>query len=390
MTWFAIIFSILTTALLAVLLYAIPSVVSRTLPLGVSVPQARTGEPVIASSVRKFRLWVVTSLVVSIFLAVVLSLVAPAAGVIAPVLVFTALGMGSYVVARRSIMHAKREGGWFNDIPVRLTADVTVPKSLIPVPFWWYIAAVVPLVIATGIGVAFYPSLPNPLPIHWGANGVADGYAEKSVWSAFAPVLVGFGLVALMFGLAFLIRVSSPRRIASDSPELAAHRAVTQQKLQGSMLGQITLLAAALVSAIAIFTWTAPSTGWLPIAMTALFLVLIAVVIAVYFVRFQRSFATQPTGAQPTSAQPTMADAVAGSAARQHPSTGATNADAPDDDRFWKAGLFYVNRKDPALMVPKRFGVGWTINMGHPAGIAIGVALLLIIAAAITLPLIFH
>ena len=38
-----------------------------------------------------------------------------------------------------------------------------------------------------------------------------------------------------------------------------------------------------------------------------------------------------------------------------------------DDDRFWKGGLFYVNRGDPALMVASRVGVGWTLNLANPA-----------------------
>jgi uncharacterized membrane protein len=36
------------------------------------------------------------------------------------------------------------------------------------------------------------------------------------------------------------------------------------------------------------------------------------------------------------------------------------------DDRNWKAGMFYVNRDDPALLVEKRFGIGYTLNFGHP------------------------
>jgi uncharacterized membrane protein len=32
----------------------------------------------------------------------------------------------------------------------------------------------------------------------------------------------------------------------------------------------------------------------------------------------------------------------------------------------WK-GLFYVNRKDPRIIVPKRLpSLGWTLNFGHP------------------------
>lgn len=36
------------------------------------------------------------------------------------------------------------------------------------------------------------------------------------------------------------------------------------------------------------------------------------------------------------------------------------------DDRHWKWGMVYINRADPALLVEKRFGVGWTLNLGRP------------------------
>ena len=45
----------------------------------------------------------------------------------------------------------------------------------------------------------------------------------------------------------------------------------------------------------------------------------------------------------------------------------ATGTDR-DDDRFWKAGLLYVNRDDPAIVVGSHFGAGWTLNLGKPAG----------------------
>lgn len=60
----------------------------------------------------------------------------------------------------------------------------------------------------------------------------------------------------------------------------------------------------------------------------------------------------------------------------------------PDDDRFWKGGLFYVNRDDPALAVGARFGFGWALNYGNPvawlliAGIAAGWAGLAVTGAA--------
>ena len=48
--------------------------------------------------------------------------------------------------------------------------------------------------------------------------------------------------------------------------------------------------------------------------------------------------------------------------------------------------MFYVNRDDPAWLVEKRFGVGYTVNFANPRSwIALGV-LLLFIAFSTALP----
>src|SRR5579863_6304983 len=45
-----------------------------------------------------------------------------------------------------------------------------------------------------------------------------------------------------------------------------------------------------------------------------------------------------------------------------------TDAVFRDDDRYWYGGFFYNNPDDPAIFVPKRYGLGWTVNFGHPLG----------------------
>lgn len=45
------------------------------------------------------------------------------------------------------------------------------------------------------------------------------------------------------------------------------------------------------------------------------------------------------------------------------------------DDKNWKMGLFYTSRKDPAPLVPKRYGWGWTVNFGSPWIWLVGVAI---------------
>ena len=51
---------------------------------------------------------------------------------------------------------------------------------------------------------------------------------------------------------------------------------------------------------------------------------------------------------------------------------------------LWKFGVFYVNPAEPDLFVPKRYGMGYTINFGHRwSWLAILVLLLLIFAPLI-------
>jgi len=49
-----------------------------------------------------------------------------------------------------------------------------------------------------------------------------------------------------------------------------------------------------------------------------------------------------------------------------------------DDDRYWYGGVFYNNPDDPAVFVPKRFGLGWTVNFGNPRGKLFMIGILLL------------
>lgn len=58
-----------------------------------------------------------------------------------------------------------------------------------------------------------------------------------------------------------------------------------------------------------------------------------------------------------------------------------------NDDRYWNAGVFYNNPDDPALFVPKRFGLGWTLNFGHPQSRLVMIGALLLLLLLMALPL---
>jgi hypothetical protein len=46
-----------------------------------------------------------------------------------------------------------------------------------------------------------------------------------------------------------------------------------------------------------------------------------------------------------------------------------------NDPANWKAGMFYNCKADPRVIVPKKFGIGWTINFAHASAIPVAILL---------------
>lgn len=60
-----------------------------------------------------------------------------------------------------------------------------------------------------------------------------------------------------------------------------------------------------------------------------------------------------------------------------------------DDDRYWFGDFFYNNPDDPAVFVPKRYGMESTVNFGNPKGKLFLVGTLLLPPALLVLNVIF-
>jgi len=359
MSQFVLWFSIAIITLIAALMFVMPAMVRPTLPLGVSVPQSRIAEPVVRTSVRRYRMALAGAWIVGIALTLLLYSPFPVAASIVPVLAVLVLGALAYVISRTAIIRAKDDGNWYQGVSVRLTADVSADSAAAHPPFAWIIAAVVILLAATAIGVAAYPHLPDPTPIHWNDAGHADGYAAKSVWSVFGSLMVGFGVIVLLFACSFLVRLSPTRATPTDDPAQQDRRTALQRRLMSSLLGQLAVVISIQIGCLAVAGWLAPGAPGLMVAGAIVLVVLLLVVLIVFVVRYRRAVASWSASPQ------------------------TSRADAPDDDRYWRGGMVYINRNDPAVFVPKRFGVGWTVNLGSVGGIALGILLLVIVIAAI-------
>ena len=361
MTAFVLIFAPVFTALFGILFAFIVALRPPGLPLSVRVPQAHANDPVVLAAIRRFRwglvlVWVVTA---ALTVALALGSQTPLAA-FAPVLLFTVLSILVLVLSRRMIIRAKRNGNWFEGVPVRVSAQITEPAYHHP-PIIWPALAVIVLAIATAVDVALYPTLPDPIPVHFNVAGQPDNWAAKSVWSVFGLLMVGAAVVVLLTVLSIVAARYAARTQTDDSAEQAALRTRVQRGLLTSLLSELAFVLALGISAIELAQRLLPGVAWATAAGAIGLIVLIMVVIIGNVARARVQL--QPANARdPHNPRP----------------------DAVDDDQHWKGGLFYLNRDDPALLVPRRFGLGWTLNLARPGAIVLIILLFLVIAGGVT------
>jgi uncharacterized membrane protein len=207
--------------------------------------------------------------------------------------------------------------------------------------------------------------IPDVFPIHWGADGQPNNWATRSFMGVYGPLLIGAALAALMGFMAYaMLRWSRLIRAGGAAGE-GEHR---------FRLVMVSILVAIEYFLALVFMWT----GLLPLShkqdgpvgfIPMLVFALVFTVAVVGLMLWVGQGGTRLTG----------------------PAAAASGAVAPIGDRtpdkYWKLGLFYINRNDPALFVEKRFGVGYTLNFGHPGTwVALAVLLTIVVATILIAP----
>lgn len=215
-----------------------------------------------------------------------------------------------------------------------------------------------------------YDEMPLRVPIHWDATGKADGWVDRNVsvilW---LPALGAY----LQFFLYVLRRDFAGAKMTLPADSTEEYLLAKQKYLQTNIdtLDWTRLMIAVTFCGVSLLqTATAVERlkPMVPIARTAVFLGVIALLagITLLIVRMIRINS------------------------RLQQQTGNDYAQRSADESHWRhGGLTYSNPDDPALVVEKLVGVGYTVNMAHP-GIRYRVLLVIgipmfVIWAALTL-----
>ncbi len=291
-----------------------PALARPTLPFGVRIPAGRTGEPVIALVRRRYNHGIAAAALVAIA-AVLFAWLAPDVVLIGLVVICSLLGG----LAHRSIVTAKRDGAWYAGTRQAVAADTSLRAD--PVRPQWILLAPAGLLAVVTAAIGLF----------------RDTAAFSTV---FAQVLT----VVLISLLAVAIPRARPE-IDAAQPSVSASR--YREYLHGVL--SLLLISAGCVNAtllvVSLQLWEVAETS-VPVTIVA-YLPLVAAFVA------WLAFAGR-----------------AGDAGHRLSPTG-DEAETPyeqrDDDRYWHAaGMVYLNRNDPALLVHRRVGTYWTLNLGHP------------------------
>ena len=349
----------LVTFLSGALVAATPWLTRGREAFAVSVPEAAQADP----RVRRMRLVFLASvLVVSAASAVATFLlsttypVATGAVVCLPVV----LGFALMLVFRARVRRIKRAAGWeTRSERVAAVAGTAAANAPRPLSLAWDLLYL-PVMLATlALTLALYPVMPDQVPVHFDATGAPDNYLTKG-WHVIALPLAVQAFMALCLIASHWQILRSRRPAAPEHPVASAIAYGTFARAQS-----VALLVTGLVVCAACALMPLTFAG---VVDTDRFVVaFVAIVIAAIVPNLVVSLAYGQAGSR---------------LLRRMTASGEL---AFDDDALWRLGLFYVNRDDPSLVLPRRFGVGWAMNWGNPRAWALAALLVAAIVAFVVL-----
>lgn len=348
-----------TIVLVGAMMVAVPLLSRRTVPLGVSVPSGRLGDPAVGRAILGYQLTCIALTIVAT-LGVVVTIERHPGSIVAWLMVLIVGCGASFALWRRGIITAKAVGHWYDGQPVRISASGTADVPEVRAYWWLHIASFLIAAAATAVIVAQYDKLPDPYPTHWGIDGTPDAFAPKSLLVVGSVPLIGIGMACFMAVIAVVIARRREALLPDGDPDGARVASTIVRNKVLLTLGVSSLIMNATFGFLGVVPLLHVTPLILNVATVALLLASVLVPLAIVI------------GAARARARVGQGD--------------AHGPESPDDDALWKWGMFYVNRDDPSVLVPKRAGVGYDLNFGRPAGMVFGVLAALLVVAGVVLP----
>lgn len=352
----------------------LPIITRKSLLFGVRVPEAAGQSPEAIRMKRSYIATVITGGAAVTGLLVAQYLLLPDLSLLATLyfpLLLMALQYGAFIPRWKRTLALKAEKGWA--VPATASAETRSAverEKLLSFPKKWYWISLGILLVTAAVSLAMYPALPERIVTHWNGAMQPDAWGDKSLLTVLAMPLIALAVVLLMAASNIGI-YRMKLQVDAENPALSFAQHRIYRKMMSGALGIVTaaitlFLAATQAMSLELF---APSATLMMSLTVALILICCLPFIYITVKAGQSGCKLRPSAEEqelylkPGAAAPVRA---------LRPARG--------DDRYWKLGLFYYNKEDPAFLVEDRFGTNGGMNYAHPAAkvVAIGFALLIV------------
>lgn len=343
----------------------IPYWTRKTESFGVSIPETVYDQPKL-KKLRKQYAWsmgIISITALAVFFAVsaesadhtkTISLL------FASILVaYVSLNFLIYLFFHRKMKKMKEQAGWTEQKKQIVVIDTGFRHQKLTYSNKWFLIPFAIAIVTMLTLLNAYELIPEQIPMQYDFSGEVTQYAEKS----YRTVLI-FPILQVYLTLLFLfintIIAKAKQQVSAENPE----RSIKQNIIFRRRWSAFTMISGTAV--VSIFSLSALSMIY-PVNPKLSIVVPCVVAIGIVTGAIILSLTTGQGGS------------------RLKLSTGKNGEMINrDDDQYWKLGQFYFNKKDPAIFVEKRFGVGWTSNWAHPMS---WIYLIAILGLAIALPL---
>ena len=201
-----------------------------------------------------------------------------------------------------------------------------------------------------------YSKLPEMIPTHWNLLGEADNWQVKSPMNLAMNSLMQLILLVILFYTSDHI-FTTRGKLDTNNYETSKQSVIRYLQGMGYSFYAMTL---SIVLIFTLITFSMVNGTSLSVGFMVLGLILPLLASVYMFITWYRYKKNMPSHA---------------------------SYSPEDEESHWIWGSFYYNPNDPSLFIEKRYGIGWTINLGTLAGKIIMIITLLCIIGSIFLPL---
>lgn len=338
---------------LNIIFAAMPYLSRKNLSFSISIPSAKWGIDEFKRIRRNYVLIVIAITILIAGAAFILINMNEAALISAGIFLNIALFYLAFFYSRKKTKAIKEEFGWEEDARDITITEITNDKSSKAPSLYIYLIYILVILGTIIMGYLLYPNAPDEIIMQTNLQGEVSSVIQKSTnLLLYVPAVQAFLAIVFLFSHFAIAKSASYVDPADPKTSAKAGRKHKRIWITTMFIGGLMMLLLFTFVQYSMFKGLDNAiSGYVALGFTLVFVIGIVLV-------------TVKTG-------------QSGSRLAKTKDSETINR---KDEKYWKAGIIYFNKKDPAIFVEKRFSIGWTINFAKwPSAVIIAVIIAVVV-----------